>query len=357
MAPRISSWPKRRWQIEMPRTAVLSLEIVYRNAPKDKEAGMKLAEALDLAGEPKRAEKIYEELRTNFPNDNEVFMALKNHSARDTMDKGGYNALASGQGSYRDILKDKEQSVRLEQENRQVKASDTTEELLKDWETRLAAEPNNLKMLRNLAETYSQRNEFDRALGYYERMSAIDGGVDSALAKQIADLKVKRFSHALANLDPAAPDYADKAGQIKSERRAFQLEECKARVERYPTDLQIRFELGLLYFEADRIGDAIPEFQKALNSPHRKTQAASYLAKCWERRGMNDLAAKKLAEVLKEKLIFDEEKKDLIYTLAGILEKMNKKEEAIEQLKLIYEVDSAYRDVAAKVEAYYAGGG
>ena len=57
---------------------------------------------------------------------------------------------------------------------------------------------------------------------------------------------------------------------------------------------------------------------------------------------------------LEEKVVFDDEKKDLIYALGCVLEKMGKREEAIEQFKQIYEVDIAYRDVAAKVDAYYS---
>jgi hypothetical protein len=34
---------------------------------------------------------------------------------------------------------------------------------------------------------------------------------------------------------------------------------------------------------------------------------------------------------------------------------MGKKDEAIKQLELIYEVDAGYRDVAAKVDAFYGG--
>ena len=67
---------------EMPQTAVMSLELLYKNSPKDKDAGMKLASALALAGDSKRAEKVYEQLRGQYPNDNEIFMALKNLSAR-----------------------------------------------------------------------------------------------------------------------------------------------------------------------------------------------------------------------------------------------------------------------------------
>jgi hypothetical protein len=70
---------------------------------------------------------------------------------------------------------------------------------------------------------------------------------------------------------------------------------------------------------------------------------------------MNDMAARKLQDALKEKLTFDEEKKDLIYALGSVLEKMGKADEAIEQFKQIYEVDIGYKDVSAKVDAYYAG--
>lgn len=342
---------------EMPQTAVMSLEILYRNAPKDKEIALKLAEAWAVAGNKTKAEQICEQLRAVYPNDNEIFMTLKNLSARKSLDEQGYGALADGKGSYRDILKDKTEAVRLEQENRQVKAADTTQDLIKDWETRLEAEPNNLKMLRNLAETYVQRNDFDRALGYFDRMTAIDGGTDSALQRQIAETKVKRFSYALSQLDANAPDYAEKASQIKAERQAYQLEECKQRVEKYPTDLQIRFELGVLYYEAGKLSEAQPEFQKSLLNPHRKMQSMVYLAKCFAARGMNDMAAKRLLEALKEKLVFDEEKKDLVYTLGTIYEKMGKKDESIEQFKAIYEIDSAFRDVAKRVEDHYASGG
>ena len=63
----------------------------------------------------------------------------------------------------------------------------------------------------------------------------------------------------------------------------------------------------------------------------------------------------RLQNAIKEKLVFDEEKKDLIYNLGCVLEAMGKKDEAIEQFLLIYETDIGYRDVAAKVDAFYAG--
>ena len=53
--------------------------------------------------------------------------------------------------------------------------------------------------------------------------------------------------------------------------------------------------------------------------------------------------------------MFDEEKKELIYNLGVMFEQMGKKEEAIEQFKVIYKDDSSYRDVDARMEKYLSG--
>ena len=104
--------------------------------------------------------------------------------------------------------------------------------------------------------------------------------------------------------------------------------------------------MGQLYFQAGKISEAIQEFQKAQSNPHRRIAAMNLLAQCFAKRRMFDLAARTLQNALKEKPVFDEEKKELIYQLGCVLEKMGKKEEAIEQFKLIYEVDIGYKDVA-----------
>ena len=148
------------------------------NSPKDRETAVKFANALADSGEVVKAEKILADLYRSFPTDNELGQALKNLSARKTMVKGGYEALADGSGSYRDILKDKDEAVALEQQNRQVKTEDTAERLIQEYETRLKTEPKNLKLLRDLAELYTQKNQFDRALGYYDRIKSSEAGTD-----------------------------------------------------------------------------------------------------------------------------------------------------------------------------------
>jgi tetratricopeptide (TPR) repeat protein len=340
---------------DLPRTAGLSLEILLKNNPRDYELSMLYGQALARSGQIAKAENVYDELRRLFPHKSEVADALKDLSARNTMQEGGYDKVADGNASYRDLLRNKQEAEALEQEKREVKSEDVASRLIRDAEQKLAAEPNNLKLLRSIAELYAQKKDYDKALEYAERIRAGDGGTDAAVDRFIADLTMKRFDLRLSLLNPNAPEYAQQTAQIEAEKTEFKLKECKARAEKYPTDLVIRFELGELYLQSGKLSEAIQEFQKAQANPNKRLQCISYLAQCFAARGMNDLAARRLQEALKEKPVFDDEKKDLVYQLGCVLEKMGKKEEAIEQFKQIYELDIGYKDVAAKVDSYYSG--
>ena len=346
--------------LELPHTAVLSYETLIKQSPKDRNLAIAFAQALAAAGdvsdgESNRGEKILMDLLRENPSDGELSQALKNLSARKTLDEGGYGALEGGKGSFRDILKNKQETVLLEQEKRVVKTEDTTARLIAEYETRLQTEPNNLKLVRSLAELYTQKKQFEPALALYDRIKNSEMGNDPSLETAIANTIVRRFDHQLEQLDPAAPDRDAQAAAIQAEKLNFQLAECQKRVEKYPTDLMIRFEMGQLYLQAGKIGEAIQEFQKAQGNPHKRLLAMNFLAQCYAKRKMFDLAARTLQNAIKEIPVFNEEKKDLVYNLGCVLENMGKKEEAIEQFKLIYEMDIAYKDVAAKVDAFYAG--
>ena len=346
--------------LDLPHTAVLSYETLVKQSPKDRNLAIAFAQALAAAGdvsvgESNRGEKILMDLLRENPQDGELSQALKNLSARKTLDEGGYGALEGGKGSFRDILKNKQETVLLEQEKRVVKTEDTTARLIAEYEARLQTEPDNLKLVRSLAELYTQKKQFEPALALYGRIKNSEMGNDPSLETAIAITIVRRFDHQIEQLDPAAPDRDAQAAGIQAQKLEFQMTETQKRVEKYPTDLMIRFEMGQLYLQAGKIGEAIQEFQKAQGNPHKRLLAMNFLAQCYAKRKMFDLAARTLQNAIKEIPVFNEEKKDLVYNLGCVLENMGKKEEAIEQFKLIYEMDIGYKDVAAKVDAFYAG--
>lgn len=340
--------------MQMPQTAVLSLEVLAHASPKDKAIVIEYANMVaSTNGQADAAEKLLEDLIAGGSFDPDVAQAQKNLSAHQTIDKGGYNKAGEEGASFRDMLRNKEEAVALEQESKVQKSEDTAERLINEYEGRLQAEPQNYKMIRSLAELYVQKNGFDRALDLYRYV--LSAGPDASLEKAISEAQVRKFDFELAQLDPTSPDYNDHVARINADKLKFQTEECQKRVEKYPTDMGIRYEMGVLNFQAGKISEAIGDFQKAQTNPHKRIAAMCYLAQCFAKRGMNDSAVRTLQNAIKEKPVFDEEKKDLIYQLGCVLEKTGKKAEAIEQFLVIYELDINYRDVAAKVDAHYAG--
>ena len=97
-----------------------------------------------------------------------------------------------------------------------------------------------------------------------------------------------------------------------------------------------------------------PELQQAKGNPHIRIKAMLLLGRCFERKNMNDLAKSSLIEANKELSIMDNTKKEILYELALVCEKMGDKAASLEALKEIYNADYGYKDVAKRVESSYA---
>ena len=339
--------------LDLPRTAQLSLEIAYKHAPRDRDVGLKLARLLARSGQGARAEALMQALAAAHPHDSEIIQSAKDVAANRTMSEGGYGALEGGGGSYRDILRDEKESVALEQEKRDYRSEDAAANLIADYETRLAQEPENLRLWRAIAELYAEKQQFEKALAAYARLEEAETG-DPSLERAVARTRERQYDHRLAQLDPQDSAQAVQIEALRREKEDWLLAGARRRVERYPNDLQLRFELGVLYSEAGRIKEAIQEFQKAQNNPHVRIQAIYQLGRCFAQQRMFDLAVRSFENAIKEKPVFDDEKKELIYALGTAFEGLGKTEAAMEQFKLLYEADIGFKDVAAKVDAYYA---
>jgi tetratricopeptide (TPR) repeat protein len=340
--------------LELPRTAVMSYEVLAKNSPKDKKLIVEFARALGAIGEGTRGENLLMALQREFPTDQELGQALKDLSARKTMKEGGYGALESGQGSYRDVLKNKDEAVKLEQEGRIQQTEDSAGNLITEYETRLRTEPKNMKIIRSLAELHTQKNNLDAALAYYQQIKHSDMGNDSSLDQAITQVRLRQFDQKVTEVNPFDPNHAELVAALKAEKAEFEVAECQKRAERFPTDMGIRYELGVLFFKAGKFNEAAAELQKAKNNPHKRVPAMNYLAQCFVKKRMFDMAARTFQTAIDEKPVFDEEKKDLVYNLGSTLETMGKKNEAIDQFKILYEMDMSYRDVAKKVDDFYA---
>ena len=98
---------------------------------------------------------------------------------------------------------------------------------------------------------------------------------------------------------------------------------------------------------------AVPELQRARQNPHARLKALNLLGCCYGELGMLDLATKQLEEASKEIVPMDAMKKEIVYNLGLVYDRMGEREKSIACLKQIYEVDYGYKDVATRVESSY----
>lgn len=339
---------------DLAKTAVFSLEIAFKQNSNDKKLVLQMADAYANAGQISKAESLYSEVIKNNPNDPELQQALKDLSARRTMAEGGYEKLEDGKGSYRDVIRDKDQAVSLEQDNRMVKAPDVAKKLITENLQKLEQEPDDMKLVRTIADLYLGQKDYDRALAFLQKIKASDSGNDPSLDKKISEIALAQIDRSIAALDSTDVDFEADQRELTQQRLELEIRSTRQLVERYPSELQYRFDLGVILFKSGKISEAIQEFQKAQANPHKRVATLNYLGQCFAKRGMHDVAVRTFKKALDEKTSFDDEKKDLVYQLGLAHEAMGNKDEAIESFKQIYEVDIGFRDVGARVDAYYA---
>jgi tetratricopeptide (TPR) repeat protein len=275
------------------------------------------------------------------------------------MKKGGWTQAES----YRDLIKDKDEAISLEQQSRIRLTGEALDQQIAETYARHQAEPENLDSARRLGALSEQKDDFESAIRWYQYAADLSKGADTGLLRKISDLKIKCLEHEITAIEEflstySARDevYAEKSGHLRAakvSRAEILIADAQERVKRDPTDLQLRFELGENFFNAGRFREAVPELQRARQNPHARLKAMNVLGCCYSELGMLDLAMKQLEEASREILSMDAMKKEVVYNLGLTYERMRELEKSLACMKQIYEVDYGYRDVAQRVESSY----
>jgi tetratricopeptide (TPR) repeat protein len=77
------------------------------------------------------------------------------------------------------------------------------------------------------------------------------------------------------------------------------------------------------------------------------------LGRTFDAKGMSDMAVKQLSDANADLHGMDNVKKEVLYELGLIHEKIGDQTDALDCFKQIYEVDYGYRDIAKRVEDSY----
>ncbi|MGI9086331.1 MAG: tetratricopeptide repeat protein [Chthoniobacterales bacterium] len=342
-----------------PQIGVLALQTLLEEKPRDSKILHELGRLYHDLGESDKAVQIYTRITDADPTDGEALRLGKDAAARASMKTGGWTQAES----YRDLIKDKDLAVSLEQQNRMALTGESLEQQITETYELHQAAPENVDHARRLGALHEQKEDFENAIAWYQYAAELTNRTDAGLLRKVSDLGMKRSELELAAHEqflaahgPGEEGYAEHAAALqeaKRQRAERSIEEARKRSERNPTDLQLRFELGEHLLDAGRYKEALPELQRARQNPNARLKAMNLLGRCYQQLGMLDLAAKQLEEAASEILAMDPMKKEIIYNLGLVYEQMSDGERSIAAMKQIYEVDYGYRDVAQRVESSY----
>jgi tetratricopeptide (TPR) repeat protein len=354
-----------KWEPAMMELAVFAFETIIEVDPKDKAQLYRYAAFCmerDENGQPRnpeRAGELYTRILAIDPNDIVAIKGSKDAAAANSVQQGGW-AVAD---SYRDLIKDKEAAVALEQQSRVIKSDEILDNQIAELAEQVQAEPQSIDKSRRIAELYEKKEDFENALQWYNYAMSLSGGADPTIARKISNLQLNQIEAAYSAReeyiaaapadDPELPRLQEEMKELEKQRAEFVLNAARERVERNPTDLIAHYELAEALMEADLPQEAIGHLQRARSNPSVRLKAMGKLGQCYVARNMLDLAAKTFVDALSELLTMDSVKKETLYNLGEVYESMGEKAKALDCFKQIYEVDYAYRDVATRVESSY----
>jgi tetratricopeptide (TPR) repeat protein len=342
-----------------PDVGVFALRTLLEDNPRDVKVLHQLGRLHHDIGQNEAEVEVYNRINEIDPLDAEALRLGKNASAHASMTTGGWTQAES----YRDLIKDKEVAISLEQQSRMQLAGESLDQQIAETYVLHQAQPENVDLARRLGALNEQKNEIEAAIAWYQYAANLTKSADVGLVRKISDLRMKLFEREITAHEKflsihGADDelYARKSDELRiarEKRSEILIDDVGEQLERNPADLKLRFDLGAHLVGAGHFREAIPELQRARQNPNARLKAMNLLGRCYRELGMLDLAAKQLEDAAGEILAMDAMKKEIVYSLGLVYERMNEREKSLHCMKQIYEADYGYKDVATRVESSY----
>lgn len=342
-----------------PEIGVFALETLLEEKPGDTRILHELGRLYHELGESEKEVEVYNKILEIDPTDTEAGRLGKDASAHASITSGGWTRAES----YRDLIKDQGAAISLEQQGRLVPGDESFEQQVEETLARHEAEPDSVELARKLGVLYTRKEDLENAIAWYQYAANLTGNSDPGDAQKISDLRRKRSEREIAEheeflathgaQEPLCVRRSEDLLRARRNHAELLLDDARKGSERNPADLQLRFELSEHLYYAGRFREALPELQRARQSPNARLKSMNLLGLCYRELGMLDLAAQQLEAAAQEISSMNAIKMEIVYNLGLVYELMGEGVKSIAAMKEIYQTEYGYRDVATRVEGSY----
>ena len=328
--------------------AAISVEAAYECSNKDPSLLERVATYYTMAKRWDKVRDAYQKLSEMKPGDQRVMQLLKNAEAQATMNSG-WTETVGKKGGFQALIANKEQAAKLDAANKAVVTGDDAELLIQEKLKQIEAEPKNMNARRALARIYIQGKRFYEAIDVLQQAIEVSGTMDPELDRMLSQTKVQYYDQQIEAL--RANGQEDAAVAMEGEKNQFVFDDLAARVERYPNDLHLRFELGKQYFTYGYYDDALTHLQLAQKSPKDRLWALYYLAMCFLAQDQVDMGVMQLETARDAIPTMDDLKKKVVYQLGLCAEASGDLEKAYQYYKDVYSSDVGFEDLSERMLA------
>jgi len=332
---------------QQPEAAAISIEAAYSCNGNDENLLERISNYYLAGGNFLKARDAYEKLAKLRPHDQRIQQKLKDAEARATMSQG-WDQSAGKKGGYRSLIANKDQAAKLDAANKAVVTDTDAETLIAEKKAQIEKEPNNMNYYRALARLYSQNKRFPEAIETLEAAQQVNSA-DPELDRMLSTIRTANFEYVIEQLK--AEGRAEEAEQVEAEKNQFVFDDLAARVERYPNDLHLRFELGEQYYIYGYYDDAIQHLQLAQKSPKDRLEALYTLAMCFLGKDQRDMAVMQLETARDQLPQMNDLKKKVVYQLGRCAEDAGDIDKAYAYYKDVYSADVTFEDLNERMLA------
>src|SRR5215210_531826 len=203
-----------------PEIGVMALQTLLEDKPQDVKILHELGRLYHDLGESDQEVEIYSRISQVDPLDAEAVRLGKDASARASMKTGGWTQAET----YRDLIKDKDIAVSLEQQSRMALTGESLEQQIAETYARHQSEPESIDHARRLGGLHEQKEDFDGAIAWFQYAADLTQRTDPALLRKVAELGVRRFEREIASheqfLAEHGPDHPEHAERVAAFKRA-----------------------------------------------------------------------------------------------------------------------------------------
>ncbi|MBR1589232.1 MAG: hypothetical protein IJ658_13020 [Kiritimatiellae bacterium] len=329
-----------------PEAAAISVEAAYSCNQSDVNLLERIAAYYMAAKRYDKARDAYVKLSQLKPGDQRIIQLLKNAEAQTTMSSGWSDSVGK-KGGFQSILANQEQAKKLDQANKAMVTGEDAEALIAEKKAQIEKEPGNMNMYRALARIYMQNKRFAEAVRTLEQAQTINAA-DPELDRMLSTVRAADYEARIEDLRQEGK--TEEADALEVEKDQFVFDDLATRVDRYPNDLHLRFELGYQYYiygdqDPSFYDEAVQHLQLAQKSPKDRLNALYYLAMCFLKKGQRDMAVMQLETARDQLPMMDDLKKKVVYQLGLCAEETQDYEKAYSYYKDVYSADVTFGDL------------